>query len=442
VKVLIVENDPDVGCGALNLAIRAKSYDHGVRLFMRTTERNKFVGKGLVNRVADLDSNIGWCDFIFNCDNSKYLGSMERARNLGKIVISATPETAKWELDRGYGMEILKKAKVQIPESQLFADYNKAIAYVKKTMKRCVSKPNGDADKDLSYCAKSPADLVYMLERWKKSNKLKSSFFIQDFIPGVEMAVGGWFGPGGFNQGFCENFEFKKLMNGDIGVATGEMGTVLRYVRTSKLADKVLLPLVPQLEKAQYCGYIDVNCIIDEEGSPWPLEFTTRPGWPTFNIQQELHDGDPIEWMVALANGEDLKASRMNEIAVGVVLAIPDFPYSRLTNKDIVGIPIYNITPSLWPHIHPCSMMLGQAPMEVKGAIVTCPCPCTAGDYVMVVTASGQTVVEAKERVYRRVEKMEIPNNLMYRTDIGSRLQKQLPKVQLHGYAKGMQYRS
>ena len=36
------------------------------------------------------------------------------------------------------------------------------------------------------------------------------------------LAVGAWLGPEGFTKGWCENFEFKKLMNGDLGVATGE----------------------------------------------------------------------------------------------------------------------------------------------------------------------------------------------------------------------------
>jgi hypothetical protein len=92
------------------------------------------------------------------------------------------------------------------------------------------------------------------------------------------MAVSGWFGPAGWTVGWEENWEFKKLlMNGDLGVTTGEQGTVLRFVKKSKLADEVLLPLTPQLKKMGYCGNVDVNCIIDDHGCPWSLEFTMRP---------------------------------------------------------------------------------------------------------------------------------------------------------------------
>ena len=44
------------------------------------------------------------------------------------------------------------------------------------------------------------------------------------------MSAAGWFGPHGWNEGFEEAFEFKKLMNGEIGCATGEQGTVIRCV--------------------------------------------------------------------------------------------------------------------------------------------------------------------------------------------------------------------
>ena len=441
-RVLIIDPEPETGVGALDLSMRARAHGHDVRFFLRETERNKHVGKGLINRVGgEVTRHIDWADLIFNADNTKYIRDLSRAKASGKMVLSANENTAQWELHRGTGMEVFKKAGIKVPDYKLFNKYDDAINYVKKEKRRFVSKPNNDADKSLSYCAKSPSDMVYMLERWKKMDKLKGDFFLQEFQSGAEMAVGGWFGPGGFNTGFCENFEFKKLMNDDLGCATGEMGTVLRYVQTSKLAEKVLLPIVPALEKEDYCGHIDVNCIIDEDGNPWPLEFTTRPGWPTFNIQTELHEGDPVEWMAALAQGEDLKRFILNKVAVGVVLAIPDFPYSHATSKEVVGIPIYNATSSVWPHIHPCAMMMGMAPMEIEGEIVNAPCPCTAGDYIMIVTAHADTVVEAREKVYRKIKRLEIPNNLMYRTDIGVRLRPQLLKLHPHGYAKGLFYK-
>ena len=435
-KLLIV----DPAGNGLDFAMRAQRAGHKVKMFIRQTEKTKFIGRGLVELVEDFKPWLFWADLVFNTDNTRYLRDLDMLRQFGVPVIGASQATAEWELDRDLGAKILRKHGVAVPPSREFNDYDTAIAYVKKEQRRFVSKPSGDADKALSYVSKTPADLVFMLERWKKLGKLKGAFILQDFIAGTEMAVGGWFGPHGFNAGWCENFEFKKLMDGDMGVATGEQGTVVRYVKRSKLAQKVLAPLESALMREGYVGYVDVNCIIDDKGQPWPLEFTMRPGWPTFNIQQALHTGDPVEWLHDLSQGQDSRAILLDTIALGVVLSVPDYPYSHLTRKEVVGSPIYGLTPSLEPHVHYCEMMQGEAPVERAGRIVSEKVPVTAGDYVLVMTGTGATVYEAKQRAYRRLKRLTVPNSPMWRTDIGDRLAKQLPIIQAQGYATGMAF--
>lgn len=435
-RLLIV--DPEGA--ALDFAMCAKEAGHHVRMCIRETPKTEHIGRGMVEVVRDFSPFLHWADLIFNADNTRWLRELDTFRQFGVPIIGPTQESANWELDRSIGVEVLKSHGIDTPPYVEFTDYDKAIEYVKKRNVRLVSKPSGDANKALSYVAKTPADLVYMLQRWKKTSKLKSPFILQDFVGGIEMAVGGWFGPHGFNTGWCENFEFKKLMDGDLGVATGEQGTVLRYVVRSKLARLVLEPLTDALDAAGYVGYIDVNCIIDEHGDPWPLEFTMRPGWPTFNIQQELHTGDPVEWLMQLSMGRDAHRTLMNTIAIGVVLSIPDYPYSHLTRKEVIDVPIYGITERMRPHVHFCEMMQGKAPIEKGGQIVDQPMPVTAGDYVLVMTATGTNVYDAKTRAYSRLKRLTLPNSPMYRTDIGDRLSKQLPEIQSHGYATGMEF--
>jgi phosphoribosylamine--glycine ligase len=438
VKLLLI--DP-LGAG-LDIAMRAKAAGHEVRHFIRQTPKTDKIGRGLVDVVSDFTPWLNWAELILNTDNTRYLRDLDahRLRSPKTAIISASQESALWELDRSVGQDVLRKAGVAVPPYQEFTNYDQAIAYVKKQMCRFVSKPSGDADKALSYVSKSPEDMVYMLERWKKAGKNQGPFILQEFIGGIEMAVGGWFGPGGWNRNWCENWEFKKLMDGDLGVNTGEQGTVLRYVKRSQLADKVLVPVTEALEKVGYVGYVDVNCIIDEQGTPWPLEFTMRPGWPCFNIQQALHEGDPIEWLMDLAQGRDARNTSTGLIALGVVLSIPDYPYSHITRKDVQGVPIYGLTPALWEHIHPCELMMGQAPQEQGGKITTAAMPVTAGDYVLVASATDETVYGAKQKAYRVLRRLRVPNSPMWRTDIGDRLAKQLPKLQAMGYALNLPF--
>jgi len=437
-KLLIV----DPGGNGLDYAMRAQRDGHDVRLAIRQTEKTKHIGRGIVHVVDDYRGWVRWADLVFMTDNTHYTYDLDQKwRAEGVKVLGASIAAAEWELDRTVGMGVFKKHGIDVPAFKTFNDYESAMSYVKREGKRFVSKPSGEADKTLSYCSKSPVDMLYMLQRWKKLGKLKGPFILQEFIGGTEMAVGGWFGPGGFNAGWCENFEFKKLMNDDMGVATGEQGTVLRYVRSSKLARKVLAPLTDALLKLGYVGYIDVNCIIDDNGKPWPLEFTMRPGWPTFNIQMALHHGDHVKWLLDLWNGIDAKNWDMGTVATGVVVSIPDYPYSHLTRKEVVGVPLYGLKPETWENVHAGELMMGEAPNQLGGQIVDkVPMVVTAGDYVLVMTGTGSTVQEATTSTYRRLARLMMPNSPMWRTDIGARLKKQLPALQAQGYATGLDY--
>ena len=392
-------------------------------------------------RVDDWRGWVRWADMIFCSDNTSYMKELDIIRRQrGPVIIGATEATAAWELDRDVGMSMFRKKGIAVADSKCFNDYDKAIAYVKKEDRAFVSKPSGDADKALSYVGKSAEDLIFMLERWKSLGKLKNPFILQEKISGQEMAVGGWFGPRGFVGGWCENFEFKKLCDGDRGPNTGEQGTILRYVDRSRLAKKVLEPFATDLAASRYVGFIDVNCIIDDAGTPWPLEFTMRPGWPTFNIQQALHEGDHAEWLMDLAEGRGGPTVRMGEVAAGVVLSIPDYPFNKLPVDEVCGIPVYGIKPSMKPHIHPCEMAIGMAPQRVGEAIQTAPIMVTAGTYILVGSGTGATVEEARRHAYQVLDRVHLPNSPMYRSDIGQRLRWELPKVQALGYAAGLDY--
>lgn len=437
-KILLI----DATSSFLDFALRCEAAGHEVRVFMGPTKEGlrSEVGDGLLTKVADWKPSMRWAELIFTSDNAKYIAALEPYRARGFPLFSASVATTAWELERGTGQRVLEAAGIPVIPSIEFRNYDEAATLVREKLGRFVSKPDGDADKALSYVSKSPADMIFMLEHWQRTGKTKPQFLLQEFIPGIEMAVGGWFGRGGFASQFLENFEFKKLMNGEIGVNTGEMGTAMKYVTAeqSKLAREMLLPLEGELFRQGYTGYIDVAVIIDAKGNPWPLEFTTRPGWPLFQIQQVLHP-DPCEWMLDLVEGRDTFRPEPG-IAVGVVVTIPDFPYSTLTKKAVSGFPVWGITDKNRYNIHPAEMKMGSAPCLEGSKVVSRPMLVTAGDYVLVATGVGDTVSDAVAGAYAVVAELEIPNSPMYRTDIGARLERQLPKLQALGYAETWEF--
>ncbi|MCK9988726.1 MAG: phosphoribosylamine---glycine ligase [Azoarcus sp.] len=432
-KILLI----DVYSCFLDFALRCLHAGHDVRWFQGRLKdgTHSSVGNGLVPKVRDWESSMPWADLVVLADNVKYLPGLEGWRKRGAPIFGPSVETALWELDRAKGQQVLADHGIQVMESIPFRNVREAQEFLLKNPRRFVSKPNADDNKALSYVSKSARDMMFMLEKWAKEKTVKTEFIFQEFVPGIEMAVGGWMGKNGFVGPWLENFEHKKLMDGDIGVNTGEMGTVLKYTNDSLLAAMVLEPLEPELIRHGYTGYIDVSVMIDKKGTPWPLEFTCRPGWPLQQILQCLHTGDPAQWMLDALQGRDTLTVK-SDIATGVVMAIPDFPYSRLAPEAVSGFPVYGWENVPEQHFHPAEMAAGQV-WEKKGEkLVKEPGLVTSGSYVCVVTGSGKTVEDSRTAAYRNLKKIELPNSPMYRTDIGARVEKQLPELQKLGFCE------
>lgn len=431
----------DVYSSFLDLAIRAKNAGHKVRWFQSKTREglSSQVGNGIIEKVSDWESSMKWADLILLADNVRYVKQLEGYRRQGFPIWGPNVDVSEWELNRTKGQEILRSVGIKVMEAIPFRSINEARKYLTQNVGRYVSKPNADDDKALSYVSKSARDLMFMFDYWQKNSKVNTDFILQKFTPGVEVAVGGWMGRNGFVGPWLENFEHKKLMNDEVGVNTGEMGTVLRYTDKSNLADTLLRPLEAELIRQGYTGYLDVSVIVARNGDPLPLEFTSRPGWPLQQILQCLHKGDPVQWMAdALAGVDSVQVSE--DIACGVVMTIPDFPYSRLTKKEVSGYPVYGWDKIAQQHFHPAEMKLGEVWQQDGDRLYKEPGFVTAGDYVCVVTGSAPTVEDARTAAYNNLKKIELPNSPMYRTDIGCRLEEELPILQSHGFCKGMRY--
>jgi phosphoribosylamine--glycine ligase len=83
--------------------------------------------------------------------------------------------------------------------------------------------------------------------------------------------------------------EARRCDTGDLGELTGEMGTIATFDRSKRFFDKTLRRMTPMLSAGGYCGYINLNTIVNA-GGIWPLEFTCRFGYPGFAVLGPLQD--------------------------------------------------------------------------------------------------------------------------------------------------------
>lgn len=411
---------------AVDFALTARELGHEVRHFIQDTVKTRHIGAGVGQRVRSIAPHHRWADLVICTDNSLYLDVRDRARKDTKARwIGATRDHASWENERERGQELLQAHGIPTAPYTVCNTIGEAIAYVKKRDARLVCKPCGDDRKDLSYVSKGPEDMLYMLNRWAKLGTIRTRLMLQDFISGVaEFGAEGWFTGEDWAPGWHESFEHKKLMNDEVGPNTGEMGTVNAIVDRSAIAEKVLKPLTPFLAASGYTGFLSLNCIVDKKGGIWPLEFTCRFGWPCFNLQTSQMLGDPVQDI--LDHGHP---RFMRNVCTGVVMAIPDFPYSHATGKEVCGVPIWGFD-GRNKHHHPCEMQFDKD----AGAWET------AGDYACVITGHGKTVSESADSAYRMMKSLTFPNSPIYRTDIGKKCEKALASLHKLGLAKSIRY--
>jgi phosphoribosylamine---glycine ligase len=423
----------------LPFCLRCIASGHSVRLYLgkgnHKETANGFKG---IEKVEDWLPSVRWADLIVPSGNHQF---MEKLAFVGKgKMFGPSPKSAALEIERQKGMKFFEDHGIEVPEYKTFKTLGEAQSHVRKTGERFVFKTLGDeADKSLSYVAETPADMVARLQRWERLGMApKGPVMLQKVIDGVEFAVSRWMGSEGFIGQYNENFEFKKLLSGNCGPNCGEAGTVMKYVTESPLGEEVLAPLEDDLLALGHRGDIDVNCIVDPSGKVFPLEFTARLGWPAFNIMLSEHKGDPAVWMKDALEGRDsLEVSP--KVACGIVVSQPDYPNSKLTKRELEGIPIYGVTGENKKHIHPQAVKVDLQPTMEGTEIVHKPTWTTTGDYLAVVTGLGRTVQQACQTAYKTVKELHIPN-MQYRDDVGEKLEKELPELQKHGFAEEFKY--
>ena len=423
----------------LDWCLRCVAAGHSVKLF---TEGKKAepIGQGLVDKVTNWKKYMDVADLIFSADNLKYMDEIDEYIKKGYPVFGPGKRAAKLELDRMYGQQVIDDFGGPIIPSHPFKNYDQAIQFIKDNPKRYVSKPIGEEeDKSLSYVSKDEADMIGFLSKRKEMGKA-ANFILQEFKGGIEIAVTGIFGPGGWEPYWAEGFEHKKLMNDEKGPNTGEMGTVIRYTRYSKLANILLKPMEETLHKIGYVGMLDVNCIVDEkDGTPWPMEWTARPGYPMFQIQLSLHKGDPAQWMLDCVQGKNTLEAE-EKTSVGVVICNSDFPWAKKPLESYLDFPIITDDCDI-DHVHPCEVKLTTTMKMIDDKLVEdLPEWGTAGTYICVCTGVADSITEAKDKAYKQIKKVKVGNDYGYRTDIGEKCEDYLKKLKKFGYCTGWKF--
>ena len=373
---------------------------------------------GIVDRVADWRSELSWIqaagdDGIILFENvAEQRGALQdQLRGQGFHVIGGSTAGDRLENDRGFAQDLLARIGLSICPTTTFFDRAQAIRFIEEQPGRYVVKFNAAYE---TFVGQLPdgRDVAAFLSGLEPQG-LNESFVVMKHVDGIEMGVGAYFDGEKFLKPSCLDWEHKRFFPGDLGELTGQMGEIVTYERTAHFHALTLGRIEHFLRKAGYCGYINLNTIVNEDGV-WPLEFTCRFGYPGYATLDSLQR---TTWSSLFHNLVTRSAETFDTLpgfAASIVLTTPPFPYARPEVNAPVGMPVL-FDPSLDAEARE-DIHYGEVGVQ-NGQLVTSG----AYGWTLVVTGVASSIPEAQQRANELAARVTIPN-VRYRRDIGARL--------------------
>ena len=407
---------------------------HEVKMYIKTP-RDRQAGNGFVEKVSKWEDWLEWCDYVI-CDDCGWGKTNDSIRRMGIPVVGGTTLSDALEEERQTGQQMFEALGMEVLPSIDFKKIEEAVAYIEKTPSRYVVKVSGKAqlDKSLTYVGQMEdgSDVAPVLEHMANKADLQvNSVQIQKKVDGIEVAIGGFFNGKDFLDPVFLNFEHKKLMpsrteQAGTGPTTGEMGTVgIWRDKGFKLYRETLERFIPILRKEGYCGYFDINCILEdtivddpETGIAFlkkvirPLEMTNRFGWPTLPLQMEtmkINDLGELFYGIATGDIADFKVSHSHSLCV--VIGAPPLPYKsqELADDYSTDMPILFRNPSDLDGIYPGDAYCDEDGQWRITGYLGYPVVCCSGE---------DSIEECQIKTYAKVRNVIVPN-AMFREDIG-----------------------
>lgn len=235
--------------------------------------------------------------------------------------------------------------------------------------------------------------------------------FVEDFIEGEEASVLG-ISDGDSILPFVAAQDHKRIFDGDRGPNTGGMGAyapapVMTTERLSRVHSEVLLPTINGMKKegSPFKGILYAGLIVRGDEIK-VLEFNVRFGDPEAQVILPLLKGrlgDIIDGSVSGTLGTQ-KISFSEKHAITVVMASAGYPGSYEKGREIFGL----------GDVEGDIIVFHAGTKREKNKILT------NGGRVLNVTCIGNTLKEAKDRVYGQIGRISF-DGALYRRDIGHR---------------------
>ena len=242
-------------------------------------------------------------------------------------------------------------------------------------------------------------------------NSSSNKILFEDFVEGVEASCFVLTDGKDYKVlPYCQ--DYKRVGEGDTGPNTGGMGA---FCPTSRITEEVKQRVeqeivIPTLEGMKeeglpYKGVLYIGLMIKEDGSPFVIEYNVRFGDPECQVLMMLMKSDLYPLLKSVAEGylgSQPDPEFYDGSAVTVVMCSEGYPGEYEKGHPIEGIMVHD------PYVQ-----IFHAGTKWDG--IDCV---TDGGRVLNVTSRGDTLEDARERVYKTVEQISWEGSF-YRKDIG-----------------------
>jgi len=410
-----------------------------VKLFIESDQqRNNF--DGLVPKTNNWEQELTWVgkNGLIVFDDVGYGAKQTELRALGYSVVGGSTLGDKLEINRQWSKEVMQAYGVTTLPTFDFSSIDAAITFLNQEYGPWVIKQNGHASKSINFVGhfEDNRDTLSVLLNYQNlyGNEMSGCITLQKKVSGVEIGIGRFFNGKDWVGPIELNVEHKRMFPGDLGPATGEMGTIAWYEddENQPLFQQTIAKMRPFLQKIDFRGDFDIGCIVNEYGV-YALEATSRFGSPIDHLHSELHHSPWSELLKAIADGQPYHLQWKRGMGIVISVAVPPFPYTtKLNEMSSYDIDIFfddTLTSEDMKHIHFEEVSI----REKSGGGIQHFISDHRG-YVLYVTAVEDNIFLARDSAHDLLRRIHIPK-MFYRNDIGLKFASvELPLLRKWGY--------
>ncbi|MFH1046350.1 MAG: phosphoribosylamine--glycine ligase [Candidatus Omnitrophota bacterium] len=343
-------------------------------------------------------------------------GIVDQFQTKGLRVFGPRQELALLEGSKVFAKK--KMADFSLPTADFaeFSSYELAQRHIQKTGAPIVLKADGLAQGKGVFVCSTVAEANLALQTIMVEKQFGDSgrqLVIEQCLDGEEASIL-VFSDGKTMVPMASAQDHKRIYDGDRGANTGGMGAyspapVVTEALWKKISAEILAPLAKGLaaEGKKYTGVLYIGLMLTASG-PKILEFNVRFGDPETQVILPRLQNDLVEVMLATIEGtlDKVRLEWDRRSCICVVVASGGYPDAYAKGKEISGLEkAQGFSDTLVFH--------AGSKKENKKYY-------SWGGRVLNVVALGDTLTQAKERVYQAIGEINF-ENMYFRKDIGWR---------------------